>query len=102
MVTENSHRLIMGKTVVRSIASSCLIGSSPNLQIIMTANIEFGRDWTAGFGITRSLTDRNVSHNGENFVRRIATLFLIGASSNLQINRTGIKSRLGLNSSQIE
>ena len=35
-----------------------------------------------------------LTYDGENVVRSITTSFLIGASSNLQVTRTSIKSRI--------
>ena len=54
--------------------------------------IRFGgrSDENSGFHGNRKLP---LTYNGENVVRSISTSFLIGASSNLQVTRTAIKSR---------
>ena len=62
--------------------------------------IRFGdrSDENSGFHDNRKLP---LTYNGENIVRSVTTSFLIGASSNLQVTRTSIKSRTSSISGQI-
>ena len=68
-------------------------------QILFEASMGWGKgcirfggrsDENSGFHRNRKLL---LTYNGKNVVRSIASVILIGSSSNLQVMRTSIKSR---------
>ena len=76
-------------------------------QMLFEASLGWGKgcirfwgrsDENSGFHGNRKLP---LTYNGENVVRSITTSVLIGNSSNLQITKTAIKSRISSISGQI-
>ena len=77
-------------------------------QILYEASLGWGKgcirfwdrlDQNSGFHGNRK---RPLTYNGENKVSTFSLLFFIRFFSNLQVMRTGIKSRMSSNFSQIE
>ena len=79
MATDSSHRVIMGKNVVSTLAPSFLIGSSPYLKLTRTfitsrTSSKFGEigPRTAELAVLERLEKSPWTYNGRNLVNNLA------------------------------
>ena len=108
MATDSSHRVIMGKNVVNTLADSFLIGYSSYLQVTRTfitsrtsSKIGQIRPRTAELAALERLEKSQKTYNGRNLVNTLALSFLNRSSSFLQVTRTCMKSWMSSNFGQI-
>ena len=103
MVTNSSHRVVMGKTVLSPFRLS-LIRSFSYLRIMRTcmksqrsSKYDQIRSPTVELAALERLVKSPYTHNGRNVVANLASSFLIGSSLLLQVTRTCIKAWMSLN-----
>ena len=85
--------------VVNTLAHSFLIGSSSFLQVTRTtikawtsSKLDQVRPWTAELAALDRLEKSSYTYNWRNLVNSLASSFLIGSSSFLQVSRTCMKA----------
>ena len=93
-----------GENLVSTLAPSFLIGSSSYLQVTRTSimsrtssNFSQIRPWTAELAALERLKKVPLTYNGENLVSTLASSFLTGSSTFMQVTRTTIKAWMSSN-----